>query len=86
MQMCSSYRRMARMGMYHNRRSGRRFKQEGGIRMNQTTLTLMKATERYEQALQNFNYADNEHMAVAVMELSKAEQELNEVCKEVQKL
>lgn len=51
--------------------------------MNQTTLTLMKATERYEQALQNFNYADNEHMAVAVMELSKAEQELNEVCKEV---
>lgn len=51
--------------------------------MKQTTLTLMEATERYEQALQNFNYADSEHVAVAVMELSKAEQELNEVCKEV---
>jgi len=52
--------------------------------VNQTTLTkLTEAYEQYQQALQNFNYADSEHVAVAVMELSKAEQELNEMCKEV---
>jgi hypothetical protein len=37
------------------------------------------ALDKYNQALQNFNYADPEHIDVAILELKAAEEMLNVV-------
>lgn len=48
--------------------------------MNQATLTkLTEANERYQQALQNFNYADNDHLDKASEELTDATRKLKTI-------
>lgn len=48
--------------------------------MNQITLTkLTEAYEQYQQALQNFNYADSEHIDKAAVELTDAIRKLKTI-------
>jgi len=48
--------------------------------VNQATLTkLTEATEQYQQALQNFNYADSEHIGKASEELTDAIRKLKTI-------